>query len=1102
MHYRKISLTLFFTFLLTIATPLSAFLPATFKLSQVLAQTINARKVEAMRLLQQSLQQFKNGQFETALQSSQLALTIYREIKDRQNEGVALNIVGLAYQGLGNYTKAIEYNQQYLVVAQEIKDQYAEASALLSLGNIYGSQGNYAKAIEYLKQSLMLARTIQSPELQKLTQESLASNQEALQRTQKLNQEAIPQVETNNNPLKQQADSLLQQGIKQIDTKQFEAALQSFRQAFTIYRQLKNRQGEIVALKGEIAALGGLGGTYIAQSDYPKAIEYYQQSLLIAQEIEERRSEASTLAVLGVAFYSLGNYPKALDYLQKSLVIAREIQDRQGESNALVALGNTYNFLGDYPKAIEYLQKSLAIAREMKYLRDEISILGGLGNAYTSLGDYPKAIEYHQQSLSIARDIKEPLGESDALGNMASAYTSLGDYATAIQNYQQALTIVRKIKNRYSEGSILGSLGIVYDSLGDSVKAIEYHQESLAIAREVKDREGEGGALAELGNSYSSLGNYSKAIEYHQQGLAIAREIKARQTEGGILANLGLDYDSLGDYAKAIEYHQQHLAIAQEIKNRQGEGIALGNLGLAYANLNDNPKAITYYQQALAIAQEIKDRPSEERTLNNLGYALFESGNLAAAENILIESIKVKESLRDRKLNDINKVSIFETQKNTYRILQRVYIAQNKIDRALEIAERGRARAFVELLASRISTNNKEVDKSSQASTITDIKTIAKTLNSTLVQYSIIEDDFKIAGKPQTKDSELYIWVIKPTGEVIFRKADLKPLWQKENTTLTKLVTTSRQSIGVRGRGGGIIPSEDTDAPKAKQRLRRLHELLIAPIADLLPKKESEKVVFIPQSELFLVPFPALQDEEGKYLIEKHTILTAPSIQVLDFTHKQRVGNGELGNGEVLVVGNPTMPQVILEPGQPAQQLISLPWAEKEAKDIASILKTEAITGKKATKVAILNKMKQARIIHLATHGLLDNNRGLGSAIALAPSSKDNGLLTAEEILNLKLNADLVVLSACDTGRGRITGDGVIGLSRSLISAGVPSVIVSLWAVDDNSTSFLMTEFYTNLQQKLDKATALRKAMLTTMQKYPEPLNWAAFTLIGESEGS
>ena len=145
----------------------------------------------------------------------------------------------------------------------------------------------------------------------------------------------------------------------------------------------------------------------------------------------------------------------------------------------------------------------------------------------------------------------------------------------------------------------------------------------------------------------------------------------------------------------------------------------------------------------------------------------------------------------------------------------------------------------------------------------------------------------------------------------------------------------------------------------------------------------------------------------------------------------------------------------------------------------------------------------QARIIHLATHGSFDDVRGLGSAIALAPSDRDNGLLTAEEILDLNLNAELVVLSACDTGRGRLTGDGVIGLSRSFISAGVPSVIVSLWAIPDSPTAKLMTKFYENLKQNSDKAQALRQAMLEMLENKEKekshPRNWAAFTLIGEA---
>lgn len=196
--------------------------------------------------------------------------------------------------------------------------------------------------------------------------------------------------------------------------------------------------------------------------------------------------------------------------------------------------------------------------------------------------------------------------------------------------------------------------------------------------------------------------------------------------------------------------------------------------------------------------------------------------------------------------------------------------------------------------------------------------------------------------------------------------------------------------------------------------------------------------------------------------------------------------------------------------GEPIQ-LDPLPNSEIEAIEIAQLLNTQPLIGSQATKTTVMQRIENARIIHLATHGLLEDFRGFGvpGAIALAPDSLSkggtgggeagNGLLTAEEILNLNLSAELVVLSACDTGRGRITGDGVIGLSRSLISAGVPSVIVSLWAVPDAPTADLMTEFYQNLQKNPDKAQALRQAMLTMMKQNPNPRAWAAFTVVGEA---
>lgn len=548
----------------------------------------------------------------------------------------------------------------------------------------------------------------------------------------------------------------------------------------------------------------------------------------------------------------------------------------------------------------------------------------------------------------------------------------------------------------------------------------------------------------------------------------------------------------------------------------------LMNLGNTYNALGDSTKAIKYLQQSVAIERNTNPSIGLGKALHNLGIAFQNQGNLSAAEQALTEAIQVRESIRVNSGNNLNRVLAFDSLANTYRILQEVLVTQNKTDTALEISEAGRARALVDLLTNVDNYSHNQSKKDSLK--IEQIKQIAETQNATIVQYSDIDHRSKVegSGKVNTRKSELYVWVIKPTGEIKFKPVDLKSILQKENTTLGELVDNIRDSIGVRDRSIfaqtnstnqnttakrdqfdiKIFPSPDDDPSKD---LQKLHQILIDPIADLLPTDPNERVIFIPQNELFLVPFPALKDAQGKYLIEKHTILTAPSIQVLGLTH-ERAKEVKLASVQnALVVGNPDMPSVAPNIREEAQPLSKLPGAEKEAKAITPLLKenklkTKLLRDKQATKAAVLELLPQARIIHFATHGLFDNIQGLHSAIALAPSGKDNGLLTAEEILNLKLNADLVVLSACNTGRGRITGDGVIGLSRSLISAGTPSVIVSLWAVPDAPTAELMTEFYKNLlnkQKPLDKAQALRQAMLKFKDKPPK--DWAAFTLIGES---
>ncbi|OUC14265.1 MAG: hypothetical protein B0A82_13385 [Alkalinema sp. CACIAM 70d] len=825
---------------------------------------------------------------------------------------------------------------------------------------------------------------------------------------------------------KAEADRLLQKGIQQFQTSQFAAALQSWQQALILYRAINDRQGE-----GE--ALVGLGNAYDALGNHPKAIEHHEQSLAIAREVKDRQGEGRSLSHLGSAYDALGNYPKAIAYQEQSLAIARELKNQLEEGAALGNLGNAYFFLGDYPKAIKCYEQSLAIAKELKNRRGESNSLGNLGNAYFLLGNYPKAIEYHEQSLAIKRRIQDRRGESNSLGNLGSTYSALGNY----------------------------------------LKAIEYHEQSLVVAREIQDRPGESYSLGNLGNAYFFLGNYPKAIEYYEQSLAIKRAIQDRRGESNSLGNLGSIYHVLGNYSKAIEYQEQSLAVAREIQDRLGESQSLSNLGSVYDTLGNYPKALQYQKQSVAIARKIKYQPGEGYSLNDLGFTLFKLNRLAEAESTLRSAIAIHESLRTG-LVDRNKISIADTQKNAYINLQKVLIAQNKPEAALEIAERGRARALVELLTSRFNHQfQTDLQNTIQAPNVNTIRQISKTQNATLVQYSIAYGE------------QLYIWVIKPTGEITFRSTQLDP-----SQTLAQLVGNSRRDLGVRGRASVKI-SQQPISSNQTDSLAQLYQLLISPIVQDLPTDPNQRIIFLPQGELFLVPFAALLDAQNHPLIEHHTISTAPSIQTLALTHT--LAQRPKTKGGTVIVGDPQMPTYNGQPLQP------LPAARQEAIAIGQQLNTTPLIGAQATKATVLQQMTSAKFLHFATHGLLDRVYGdIPGAIALTPSGQDNGFLSAGEIFNLKLNADLVVLSACDTGRGEITGDGVVGLSRSFIAAGAPSVVVSLWAVNDQSTSDLMQEFYRQLKQQPDKAQALRQAMLTTKQRYPDPSHWAAFTLVGE----
>ncbi|HEY9851305.1 MAG TPA: CHAT domain-containing tetratricopeptide repeat protein [Leptolyngbyaceae cyanobacterium] len=602
----------------------------------------------------------------------------------------------------------------------------------------------------------------------------------------------------------------------------------------------------------------------------------------------------------------------------------------------------------------------------------------------------------------------------------------------------------------------------------------------------------------------AQAGKYQQALDGLQRAVQIAKAGDHPNLEWSAREQMGYVYYLMDDIQKRREIYEENLAFARENRERlknDEESFSLEHLSWVYNAQGNYQKAIELLNQAIALSKNGLPLHKAYR-LNAIGVNLFQAGNIAESEKALFSSIEHYEiGIKDSISKGLFNPDMYEDEVEVMRQLQKVLVDLNKIEKALELAERGRTRAFVGLLARRLE-NNSGFQADIPSPNIEQIKQIAKAQNSTIVTYSVIYEfrpykiiNFDDLAKLPAKN--LLIWVVKPTGEIAFKQINLN----EKNALIGELVQLTRESIGARGRGLAITARTEANSRLGfNQRLQELHQLLIEPIADKLPTDPSSRVTFIPQDSLFLVPFAALQDRAGKYLIEKHTIINAPSFQVLDLTRQQQKAIRDTIKS-VLIVGNPTMPS-LTEEGSPPQQLSSLPGAEREANAIAKIFNAQAITGNAATKTAIAQRISQARIIHLATHGLLDDAGGFFSSLALAPSSRDNGFLTAREIIALKLNAELVVLSACDTGKGKITGDGVVGLSRSFIGAGTPSVIVSLWAVPDGPTAELMTAFYQNLKNGSDKVQALRSAMLQTMKQFPNPRDWGAFTLIGEADTS
>ncbi|MEG4036664.1 tetratricopeptide repeat protein [Microcoleus sp. S36b_A4] len=1007
---------------------------------------------EGVQLYNQGTAQAKRS----AIVKFEIALKLYREAGDRRGEATTLTGIGRVYSELGEKQKALEYYSQSLPLTRATGDHREEAVTLTNIGNVYSELGEKQKALEYYSQSLPL------------------------------------------------------------------------------FRAVGNRRGEALTLNN-------IGTVYSNLGEKQKALEYYSQSLPLFRAVGNRGEEALTLNNIGTVYDDLGEKQKALEYYTQSLTLRRATGDRDGEAGSLNNIGGIYSELGEKQKALEYYSQSLPLTRAVGNRGGEATTLNNIGNVYDDLGEKQKALEYYTQSLTLRRAIGDRRGEAITLNNIGSVYADLGEKQKTLEYLGQSLPLIRAVGDRSGEARTLGNIGLVYSELGEKQKALEYYSQSLPLSRAVGDRSGEARTLNNIGLAYSELGEQQKALEYYSQSLPLFRAVGDRGGEANTLGNIGGVYSDLGEKQKALEYYSQSLPLRRAVGDRGGEALTLYNIASVKRDQNNLTEGLNHIESSLKIIENLRTkiaspelRSSYFATVQNY-YELYidllmQLHKTNPKSGYDTKALEASERSRARSLLEL----LQESNANIREGIDPNLLQQEKsLQQQLEAIEKQRIETIS--LPNPNQTKIAEIDKQRlalleqyqqiqtkirsaspryaaltqpQPLTLPEIQQQVLDENTILLQYSL--------GKNRS-----YLWVVTSTGLTSYelpKQVDIETAAKDFLETITSPIQRE-------------IPQQ------VAQSSANLGQVILQPAAAQLRNK---RLLIVPDGVLHYTPFQALTipqtagQNTNVPLIAEHEIITLPSASSLAIL-RQNYGDRKPPGRTLAILADPVFsPDDERVKGKITQATTEkleannlglnqslrasnrqwpperLAFTRQEAQTISSLFpsasSSQILDFDASRTTATDGSLANYQIVHFATHGLANSKNPELSGIVMSmvddKGNLVNGFLRLTDIFNLKLAANLVVLSACQSGMGQnVKGEGMVGLTRGFMYAGAQRVAVSLWNVDDEGTSVLMQKFYQKMvQQKLAPAAALRAAQIEMMQQeeWKSPYYWAAFTLQGE----
>lgn len=946
--------------------------------------------------------------------------------------------------------------------------------------------------------------------------------------------------------------ALAAQGAGLLKARKYSQTFVTFELAKNIALQMGDKQGALIAWQS-------MGIAEYYRGNYTQSGEYLQRSLSLAEELGDRKKIASLYTNLGILNMDQGETGKAVEYYKKSLATSEALGAKDLIAGALINLGNVYRTQGDYPKALEVLRRSVELNKEIGEKGDAAIGLNRIGLVSFDQGNYTEALGYFQTYLATANELKDKGYMSSALNNIGMVYYGQKNFSKSLEYYQKALALKEELGNKAGIANTTNSIGAVYEGQGDYGKALEYYRKCMSLSEQLGFKPQLTLALHNTGNVFLAQGDYAKALEAFQRSLKSVEEMEDKDKIATALNSIGLAHHKLGNYAQALEEFQRSLSIAESIGGKDQVATTLQSMSDIHYDQGNYAKSVEYADRAAAVAKEVGNLELLWLARTTGGKAHRALNQPELAQRAFDEAISSIESVRSNVAGEQEQEQFFESKVSPYQGMIGLLVDQHKDGEALSYAERAKARVLLDVLRSgkvdvaKAMTPQEQDGELRMRNGLSSMNTQIEREKARPQPDSTVLADLKARLQTARLEYDTFqtnLYAAHPDLKV--QRAEAKPITMKEVSALIPdsqtalleyVVADDKTYLFVSTRNGGTnqdaadlktfalgIKRKDL-AEKAvlfrNQLARRdlgfgeiahqLYDLLIKPAQAQIQGKTN--LLIVPDGALWELPFQALQSGQGRFLLEDHAVSYVPSATVLQemVALRRRRINKSTASVSLLAFGNPalgrqTLERVGLTRGD--EKLLPLPETEREVKYLSQLYgaaHSKVFVGGEASEDRMKAEAPKFTILHLATHGILNDASPMYSQIVLSQGdagANEDGLLEAWEIMKMDLRADLVVLSACETARGRVgEGEGLIGLTWALFVAGSPTNIVSQWKVDSTSTTQLMLEFHRNLKNgltngklELGTAKALQRAATTLLRTnaYRHPFYWAGFVVMGD----